>query len=130
MAFYGLTHLFLKLSIMLQYLRISVLHCEKRLCYTIIVILIIQHTIFLIINFTLCQPFKALWTPDLPEAKCLNKTASTYAALALIMITDFVILLLPAFILRHLTLRWYQKIGIAIILSFGGLYVYLLCVAD
>lgn len=38
--FYVLTHMALKLSILLQYVRISVMPFEKRFCYVIIVILI------------------------------------------------------------------------------------------
>jgi hypothetical protein len=37
MQFYGLTHFFLKMSIMLQYSRVATLPREKRLCFAIIV---------------------------------------------------------------------------------------------
>ncbi|KAH8727360.1 hypothetical protein GQ44DRAFT_677808 [Phaeosphaeriaceae sp. PMI808] len=120
---YKLTHLFVKSSIMLQYVRISVMRFEKRLCYAILVFVVIQHLTTIVVNFNYCRPFEALWNPRLPGAKCLNWAAMSYASLSLIIAMDIIILILPAFILRHLTLRWYQKFGVAIILSLGGLYV-------
>ncbi|KAH8694336.1 hypothetical protein GQ44DRAFT_791370 [Phaeosphaeriaceae sp. PMI808] len=108
-------------SIMLQYVRISVMRFEKRLCYAILVIVVIQHMTTIVVNLNYCRPFKALWNPRLPGAKCLNWAAMAYAPLSLTIAMDIIILILPAIILRHLTLRWYQKFGVAIILSLGGL---------
>ena len=115
---------------MLQYIRISVMQFEKRLCYMIISILVIQGISMIVVHLKLCSPFEALWNRHLPGAKCLNTNTVYTLALSLIIAMDFAILLLPAPILKHLTLRWYQKLAIAIVLSFGALYVFLLCVAD
>jgi len=108
---------------MLQYLRISVMPLEKRLCYIIISILVIQNVSMIVVHLNLCSPFEALWNRNLPGAKCLNSTLVYTVTLSLIIFTDFVILLVPAPILKHLTLRWYQKLAIGIVLSFGSLYV-------
>ncbi|KAH8696769.1 hypothetical protein GQ44DRAFT_634273 [Phaeosphaeriaceae sp. PMI808] len=109
------------LSIMLQYVRISVMPVEKRLCYIIITILVIQNISMIVVQLSLCSPFEALWNRHLPGAKCLNTTTTYTVTLSLIIAMDFSILILPASILRHLTLRWHQKLVIAIVLSFGSL---------
>ncbi|PVH99330.1 hypothetical protein DM02DRAFT_501660, partial [Periconia macrospinosa] len=109
------------LSISLQYLRISVMRLEKLLCYVLISIIVLQGSIWCVLSFTLCTPFAAMWNRHIPGAKCVNIPMVYYAGLCLTMAMDFAILLLPVLILRHLTLRWYQKLVIAIVLSFGGL---------
>lgn len=115
------THFFLKLSILLQYLRISIMPLERRLCYTIIAVLVGETIALSVTHLCLCTPFEALWTPGLPGAKCLNRTAVYYAQLGITIGMDFVILIAPLFILRHLKLRfWRQRLVLSIVLAFGG----------
>ena len=101
---------------------------EKRLCRILIVILILHNIAFQLLNFTRCSPFEAQWNRSIPGAKCLRVYITYNIAQSSIIALDFAILLLPAFILRHLTLPWNQKFAIAVILSFGGLYVFFLWV--
>jgi hypothetical protein len=115
---------------MLQYARISVMAFEKRLCYIVIIVLVLQFTALFVVQFSRCSPFEAQWNPRIPGAKCLSLYVVFNVAQSSIIVMDFTILLLPAFILRHLMLRWYQRLPMAVVLSFGGLYVSLLYVAD
>jgi hypothetical protein len=119
--FYILTHMTLKLSILLQYVRISVMRFEKTLCYIIIAILIAQSLTLAGIHLGLCRPFYALWQPNVEGAVCLNRTMVYYAQLGITIAMDFLVLIAPLFILRHLTLPWIQKFLILIVLSFGGM---------
>lgn len=121
MLFYALIHLFVKLSISLQYLRVSVMRFEKRLCYILISFVVLQSITYSVLTFTLCSPIQAMWNRHIPGTKCVNTTVAYEVGLILTIAMDFAILLLPVFILRHLTLRWYQKLVIAIVLSFGSL---------
>ncbi|KAK4169858.1 hypothetical protein QBC43DRAFT_198682 [Cladorrhinum sp. PSN259] len=109
------------LSIMLQYVRISVMPFEKWICYAITAIIIAQSLTMGTINFILCTPFHAMWDRKVPGAKCLNITMIWYAQLGLTICTDFLVLTAPLFILRHLRLPWIQKLAISIVLSFGGM---------
>jgi len=77
----------------------------------------------IVVHLNLCSPFEALWNPRLPGAKCLNTNIAYSVKLSLIIVMDLAILLLPAPLLKHLTLRWYQKLAIGLVLSFGALYV-------
>ncbi|KLU82608.1 hypothetical protein MAPG_01680 [Magnaporthiopsis poae ATCC 64411] len=91
---YGMTHLFLKLSIVLQYIRISVMNVEKRLCYAFVAIIISGTLSFLIATLTACTPVYAIWTPNVPGAVCINSTASFTANQVYQILMDFAILIL------------------------------------
>lgn len=112
----------LKLSILLQYVRISVMPLEKSLCHGLIVILICQSLAMAGTNLWLCRPFHALWTPNVPGAVCLNRTTVYYTQLGFTIAMDFLVLVAPLFILRHLSLPWIQRLALLVILSFGGMY--------
>jgi len=112
---------------MLQYIRISVTAPEKRLCRIIIIIQVLQNLSLHLAHLTRCSPFEANWNRSIPGAKCLNGYIIHSVGQSSIIAFDLAILVLPAFILRHLTLRWYQKLAIAVALSFGSLCVSLLC---
>ncbi|KAK4149683.1 hypothetical protein C8A00DRAFT_18663 [Chaetomidium leptoderma] len=120
-VFYILTHMALKLSILLQYVRISVMPFEKRLCYALIAILITQSLTVVGIHLGLCMPFHALWTPNVKGAVCLDRMTVYYAQLGITIAMDVLVLVAPLFILRHLSLPWIQKFLILIVLSFGGM---------
>jgi hypothetical protein len=94
---------------------------EKRLCYILISFLVLHSTSWFVLTFTLCLPFEAMWNRHIPEAKCVNTTVTYTVGLVLVIGMDFATLLLPVLILKHLTLRWHQKLVIAIVLSFGSL---------
>ncbi|KAH7304146.1 hypothetical protein B0I35DRAFT_495507 [Stachybotrys elegans] len=120
--FYTATHFFLKLSILLQYLRISVMPSEKRTCYIFILILACGTTAFTIINLAHCRPFAAQWNPGIPGAQCtVNRTVWFYSNQAFHILLDFSILIIPFFILRHLTVPTQQRLLIGVVLGFGGI---------
>ncbi|KAL8365904.1 hypothetical protein RB595_004604 [Gaeumannomyces hyphopodioides] len=110
-----------KLSILLQYLRISVMRFERVLCYGLLAVLVTAWVVMFIMGFLMCIPLSALWEPNTPGARCLNSTSTYYMALIYNMVMDFLILIAPAFILRHLTVPWYQRVLLGIVLAFGAL---------
>ncbi|PVH93245.1 hypothetical protein DM02DRAFT_541959 [Periconia macrospinosa] len=93
MPSYALTHLFVKLSISLQYLRISVMRFEKLLCYVLISFIVLQSITYCVLAFTLCTPFEAMWNRHMPGAKCINITVMYSVGLCLTIAMDFAILL-------------------------------------
>ncbi|KAK3987364.1 hypothetical protein QBC44DRAFT_121479 [Cladorrhinum sp. PSN332] len=119
--FYIMTHMALKLSILLQYVRISVMGFEKWLCYAIIAVLIGQSLAFIGTHLGLCKPFYALWTANVQGAVCLDRARVIYTQLGMTIAMDFLVLLVPLFILRHLSLPWTHRLMILIVLSFGGM---------
>lgn len=115
------THMLLKLSILLNYIRISVMAFERRLCYALTAISVAGFLASTIVSLTRCIPFEAIWTPNIPGAKCVNATAYMYALQIHTLIMDFAILIAPLFILRHLTIPWAQRVLLGIVLGFGGM---------
>src|SRR5688500_3871970 len=107
MPSYALVHLFVKLSILFQYLRISFMRFEKRLCYVLMSFVVLQSITWSVLAFTLCKPLEAMWNRHIPGAKCVNITVVYTVGLFLTITMDFAILFLPVIILKHLTLRWY-----------------------
>lgn len=119
--FYLLTHMALQLSIMLQYARISVLPFERHICYrySIIAIIIAQFLALTVVHLCLCRPLYPLWTPNIPGAVCLDRRTIGYTVLSFNISMDFLVLIAPLFILRHLSLPWVQKLIIS-----GGLVIW------
>ncbi|KAK3360700.1 hypothetical protein B0T25DRAFT_536204 [Lasiosphaeria hispida] len=120
--FYSLTHFFLKLSILLQYVRIGVMPSDRRLCYVLIAVLCTGYLVFIVMRMARCVPFQAQWNPDIPGAKCFfSSTWFSFPSQAWNMAMDLVILLLPLFILRHLkNAPLLHRALIGVVLAFGG----------
>ncbi|KAH6649547.1 hypothetical protein F5144DRAFT_553367 [Chaetomium tenue] len=118
---YSLTHFFLKLSVLLQYTRVSVLPSDKRLCHISIAVLCTGYLIFIVLRMFRCTPFHAIWTPGVPGARCIyNNTWFMFASQGWNMIMDFVILLGPLYILRHSNAPLKQRVLLGVLLAFGG----------
>jgi hypothetical protein len=119
--FYSLCHLFLKLSILLQYVRVSVMPLDRRLCHILIALLCTGYTIFIVLRMVRCVPFASQWTPKMPGAKCFfNATWFMFASQAWNMVMDFVILVVPVLVLRHSKAPWLQRVLIGVVLAFGA----------
>lgn len=129
--FYSLCHLFLKLSILLQYVRVSVMPLDRRLCRILIALLCTGYTIFIVLRVVRCVPFAAQWTPKMPGAQCFfNATWFMFASQAWNMVMDFVILVVPVLVLRHSKAPWLHRILIGIVLAFGASYVVSFCLPE
>ncbi|KAK1752004.1 hypothetical protein QBC47DRAFT_416493 [Echria macrotheca] len=118
--FYHLSHLLIKSSILLQYIRICVLPVEKRICYVVLALVIAEGFTWIVVLFLTCIPFSAMWDPGLPGAKCIDNTAGFYACAATIISADVAILVIPPFLLRHSSIPWYQKLLLGMVLALGG----------
>jgi len=120
MQFYGLTHFFLKMSIMLQYFRVATLLWEKRLCFAIIAVIVAGYLAMQVASLVRCVPFEAHWNPKYPGAKCINSTAFFFASQALNIAMDLIVLFGPLVILRHSTAPLPQRLFFGVALAFGG----------
>jgi len=120
--FYSLSHFCVKLSILLQYVRIGVMPSDKRLCYTLITILCAGYSVFIVMRMVRCIPFSAQWDPTVPGAKCFfTVTWFTFPFQIWNMVMDIVVLLVPVFILRHLNVPLLHRALIGVVLALGGL---------
>ena len=97
---YGPTIFFIKLSILLQYLRIFVpnrklnmtLFIGVQACIWSILIFYLVDTVF---EIALCTPREKIWNPLMTTGHCFNGYASFQATGIFNVMSDFAILLLP-----------------------------------
>ncbi|KAK1836829.1 hypothetical protein QBC39DRAFT_247105 [Podospora conica] len=109
------------LSILLQYVRVSVMPLDRRLCRALIAVLCTGYAIFIVLRMVRCVPFASQWTPGMPGARCyFNATWFMFASQAWNMVMDFVILVVPVLVLRHSRAPWLQRVLIGVVLAFGA----------
>ncbi|KAK0717449.1 hypothetical protein B0T26DRAFT_646280 [Lasiosphaeria miniovina] len=109
------------ISILLHYTRLSVMALERRLCHVLFVIVVLGYSAMLILSLTRCIPFQAIWMPQIPGANCTNTTTLFLTVQGHSLAMDFIILVAPLFILRHLTIPWPQRVLLIIVVGFGGI---------
>lgn len=78
---------------------------------------------FIIVSAFQCWPISYAWTHWDGEhhGRCNNVNAQGWAAAAINIVLDVVILLLPLRLILKLSLHWKKKLQISIMLSVGGL---------
>lgn len=110
----------IKLSVLLMYYRIFRIDHFKTTAYAIgaLVTAWVFCVTFLFI-FT-CAPVEKLWYPDLP-GRCISQTGTWIANGASTIITDLMILLLPAPHIWKLQARKVVKVGLCMSFGLGGL---------
>jgi hypothetical protein len=73
-------------------------------------------------NIFSCNPVSASWVlEDVATGVCMNRPAFYFAQAALGIFTDIATVLTPVPLLRGLQLRTRRKIGVAVVLTLGGL---------
>jgi hypothetical protein len=115
-----LCHLFVKSSILLQYVRICVLQIEKRFCYASLVLVVVTNMFWSLTTLLICIPMESTWNPKV-KGMCLNKAALLYSSSAILIFCDFLVLIIPMVLLRHSLLPLYKKLALAMVLGLGGL---------
>lgn len=73
-------------------------------------------------NIFSCNPVSASWSlEDAATAVCMNRPAFYFAQAALGIFTDIATVLTPVPLLKGLQLRTRRKVGVALVLTLGGL---------
>lgn len=114
---FGLT--LTKVSIVLQYLRITIDKDVKKACRLLLWFIFLNCFATWITGIFTCYPVAKFWDDRIPGG-CVNKPALWYANAAINILQDVVLILLPIFILRKLMMPRREKIGLCIILGLGG----------
>ncbi|KAH8664970.1 hypothetical protein BGZ60DRAFT_516265 [Tricladium varicosporioides] len=117
---YNFGLLFTKLSILLQYVRICPVGPTRKVIYAVTA-LVIAYGIetFFSGTFT-CTPVAYFWDPTIPGGKCVDKWSLYFANGGINIVTDFMILFLPALILKDLIMPKFQKFTLMAIIALGG----------
>ena len=120
---YNLATLFIKMSILCFYLRFSVERSFRFTVYFVMLVTIGYTVPNAILVLYACRPMRAYWDFSVVGAQCVDLNAAFHTGNTLNMLTDFAILLLPIWLLRPMRVPLSKKIGVALILMAGGLYV-------
>lgn len=119
---YSFTTMFIKLSILSFFLRFSMDRAFRVAVYIVMFISVGYSVPQILLFLYVCTPIGSYWDWSIPGT-CINQQAIFDAGNILNVITDFMILLLPIWMLRPMRTPLTKKIGVLLILMTGGLYV-------
>lgn len=120
--------MFTKISLGIFYLRVSPFKTGFRLAvYAVMCVSIINSTINAFGFAWVCQPIEKYWDFSILTGKCIDLNRYFLATACINAATDLVLLVLPVFILHKLQLPLQRKLGAALLLMTGSLYVTVRC---
>ncbi|KAG4439581.1 hypothetical protein IFR05_004929 [Cadophora sp. M221] len=114
---YNLSLTSIKISIVLQYLRVFVGTSIRFWCWATIVLVALYGLETVITAILTCIPVASFW---LGGGKCMNRKFIWFFNAALNILTDIIILALPMPVLSSLRLPMKQKIGLMFVFALGG----------
>ncbi|KAF3809640.1 hypothetical protein GCG54_00012927 [Colletotrichum gloeosporioides] len=132
--FYNLGLAFVKVSILLLYLRVLRDLNYRKACYIALSLVAVVSTWTVFSSVLFCLPFEKNWKPNSVHlkcgcssadqdhsapGKCLDRGATWFANAAINIFTDFVILILPLPILPKIKQPRQQKISLYLIFALG-----------
>ena len=116
--------MFTKLSLGLFYLRISPFKVGFRIAVYTVMLISVINSMLNAFGFTwVCQPIQKYWDFSIMTGKCINLNQYFLATACINAGADLTLLVLPIFILHKLHLPLRRKIGAALLLMTGSLYV-------
>ncbi|KNG84913.1 hypothetical protein ANOM_006413 [Aspergillus nomiae NRRL 13137] len=121
--FWPFTIFFVKMSILLLYLRIFPIVLFRRVDFLCIAFLVISFLVTTPMAIWQCKPFQAAWDYDIDNARCLKIAAVAYANATLNIITEVLILILPLPVLRTLHVSRRKKIALISVFSVGVIVI-------
>ncbi|KAL0935071.1 uncharacterized protein CTRU02_209662 [Colletotrichum truncatum] len=116
--FYGMAHLTLKMSFLLQYYRVLATNFMRKIYIAGMVLVAAWGVSVVIMSFAFCIPIQGFWDHTIP-AKCLSQEILYYVFGACSIITDIIIFVLPLPALLKLQLPQSQKLYLLGIFSLG-----------
>ncbi|PVH68237.1 putative integral membrane protein [Cadophora sp. DSE1049] len=116
--FYNIALTSVKISIVLQYLRIFIGRTMRVSCWVTLIIVALYGVEVLITAIFTCFPVSVFWTGG--EGKCINKKFLWFFNAASNILTDLIILGLPMPVLSTLKLPVKQKVGVIFVFAIGG----------
>ena len=120
---YGVIIFIIKLSILLQYLRIFTPAKKTDLIYWASHTLIWTNFVFYFVSSFLeifaCKPIAKVWDPLIANGQCMNLQAINVAAAAFNVLSDVSILVLPQKVIWKLHMSSRRKLGISSIFLTG-----------
>lgn len=85
----------------------------------VIVVMGIYYIISTCMAIFACSPREAIWNPLITNAKCLNRTTDVIFSRFFNIVSDIIILLLPARTVWKLRIPTRKKVGIVLLFAIG-----------
>lgn len=125
---YSPTIVFVKLAILMQYLRLlAPTKTVDPFMYVtargMIVVILVYYTISTCITAFACLPRERIWNPLVKEYKCLDNTIGILFTCLFNILSDLIILALPTRAVWRLRIPLRKKISIVVLFATGLLYV-------
>ncbi|KAI9054553.1 hypothetical protein LZ554_001709 [Drepanopeziza brunnea f. sp. 'monogermtubi'] len=119
--FYNLGLCSVKLSIILQYLRVFPAKKMKQVCWATIGVITAYGIMMTLTAIWTCVPIYGFWTlTPLPGVRCISKAGLWFFNAAFNILSDLTVLILPMPLLHSLKLPTKQKIGLMCVFALGG----------
>lgn len=121
---YNPTVFFIKLSILLQYLRVFVPSRKANMgmflaVYSVILAMLIFYLVDTAFNIFLCRPRQKLWDPLMDGGSCYDLFASMQATAIFNVVSDIAILVLPISTIWKLQIPPKKKMAIFVVFATG-----------
>jgi hypothetical protein len=107
-----------KVSVLFQYMRIFTTRSTTRICIVLLVIVVVYGVWATVSAIFTCIPVAAYWDGTI-KGKCLPKGPIWFINGGINIATDFMIVLVPATLIRQLQLSATQKIGLYMVFMVG-----------
>lgn len=117
---YNLSLALIKLTFLLQYLRLLSVHKMKKIIWGLGSIIMMWATSQVIVAVFSCTPIQKFWQPEL-EGYCMSNQPFWYINAGGNIMTDLAILIMPLPVLKNLQLHKKQKYFLLGIFSLGFL---------
>ncbi|OOO13160.1 hypothetical protein OAory_01009090 [Aspergillus oryzae] len=122
-VFWPFTIFFVKMSILLLYLRIFPIILFRRFDFLCIAFLTISLLVTTPMVIWQCKPFRAAWDYNIDNPRCLKIATIAYANASINIITEVSILILPLPVLRTLHVSRRKKIALISVFSVGVIVI-------
>lgn len=117
--------LFLKLSILFQYIRIFMPNRQPRVLYWSTILLAganaVSYLVLLLMQIWSCTPMRKSWDPLVTGGYCLDTSALNVSASSINVISDVAIFILPQAVIWRLNMPLRQKIQVSTIFLIAAL---------
>jgi hypothetical protein len=113
--------MFIKISLCFFYLRFSISRTFHIVIYALMTICIVYSVLAAFGFAWVCQPKEKYWDFSITSGSCVDLDALFLSNACINAATDFVLLVLPLFIIKDLSLPKRRKVGVALLLMTGSL---------
>lgn len=120
--FYITSILAFKLSLLLSYLRFMPKGAYRYATFVVIVLTILFHLSFLLVQINLCQPIAAQWDPSIVDKTCLAGVPVYTTMASLTIVFDVTAMVLPFPVLMSLKMQNRRKV---VLLGLFGLGIFI-----